>query len=406
MTIPVAQGIPAHSQRLISWPATYLRQGLIAVLVYPCSKRPIPDPKTGSLWQFSELDDLEEVLGLHPRFNLALRCHGIAQVDCDSNEALAWARARGLTSQGAWVLRTARGWRVLYRAPNPCPATHTDPTHRMPDLLAPGCLALVPPSIHPIGFPYAWAPGHSPVDDALGDLAALPDPILIAWRELKQDRRIEVRHVDAPGWLGLIFRAVCDYLAATGHRLRQARDGSVITTCPLHEDHAPSLSIHPERGWKCWAGCGEGRLTLLAARGHAPAARKRHGVPLRPGARHPGSTVCNRAHRENWQAQHNDLGTSLVHKTCEKTLEQLVEKASQLDLQAVSVAWASLALLAKQLIESIQDGNLSLGRPGASLAHVRRGPQDGPESPRCKGYIGLEGRRACQNVLTRQCYDE
>jgi len=74
----------------------------------------------------------------------------------------------------------------------------------------------------------------------------------------------------------------------------------------------------------------------------------------------PIPTIRSRAHRENWSGQRDDFHTSLIHKTREKTLEQLAERAAQLDLQAFGVARASLALLAKQLIEGTQDGSLSL----------------------------------------------
>ena len=72
------------------------------------------------------------------------------------------------------------------------------------------------------------------------------------------------------------------------------------------------------------------------------------------------NTVRSRAARERWTERRNDFATILQQKVREKILEQLAEKASQLDLQAFSVARATLALLAKELIESTQDGSLSL----------------------------------------------
>jgi hypothetical protein len=71
---------------------------------------------------------------------------------------------------------------------------------------------------------------------------------------------------DAPDWLSLVFDAVADYLESQGHQLRPVGGGGFITTCPLHDDRDPSLTLHPVNGWRCWSGCGEGRLTLLAAR--------------------------------------------------------------------------------------------------------------------------------------------
>jgi hypothetical protein len=79
---------------------------------------------------------------------------------------------------------------------------------------------------------------------------------------------------------------------------------------------------------------------------------KEYGVP-------PG-TVRNRAHREGWVEERHVFVTELLQKTRERTLEQLAEKASQVDTQAFSVARATLALLGKELIEGMQTGKLSM----------------------------------------------
>jgi hypothetical protein len=42
--------------------------------------------------------------------------------------------------------------------------------------------------------------------------------------------------------------------------------GNYQALCPFHSDRHPSLSLHPQRGWQCFAGCGEGKLTDLASR--------------------------------------------------------------------------------------------------------------------------------------------
>ena len=247
-------------------PSRYVELGLCLVLLRPNSKRPIPHPESGSWWLLQDEAALIAALQTHPQANIAIRCDGIVQVDSDSDSALDWAITRGLSSKSAWVLRTARGWRVFYRAPDPCPISHTDSTHQIPDLLAPGGLGVVPPSIHPSGFRYFWELGHSPFDILPHDLAPLPDAILKAWQEFKAVPASPPRSGNTPGWLGLVFDAICDHLSMTGRRLRHTREGSLITTCPLHDDRHPSFSIHPHRGWRCFAGCGEGRLTQLAAR--------------------------------------------------------------------------------------------------------------------------------------------
>ena len=77
-----------------------------------------------------------------------------------------------------------------------------------------------------------------------------------------------------------------------------------------------------------------------------------HGIPI--------ATLKSRSSREGWVMERNLFHTQLIQKTHEKALEQLAERAAQLDVQAFSVARASLALHAKELIEGTQTGNLTL----------------------------------------------
>jgi hypothetical protein len=81
---------------------------------------------------------------------------------------------------------------------------------------------------------------------------------------------------------------------------------------------------------------------------------KQHGIP-------PG-TVRNRAHREGWTEERHVFVTFLLQKTRERTLEQLAEKASQLDLQAFSVARAMFIVAAKTINQSMagEGGTFSL----------------------------------------------
>ena len=69
-----------------------------------------------------------------------------------------------------------------------------------------------------------------------------------------------------PRWLGLVYEAIVEDLAIAGLAPQARSDGGVMANCPMHNDRNPSLSLHPTRGWKCFAGCGEGRLTGLASK--------------------------------------------------------------------------------------------------------------------------------------------
>ena len=72
-------------------------------------------------------------------------------------------------------------------------------------------------------------------------------------------------NTDAPSWLSLVYDAILDHVAARGSAIQPSGGGAKVR-CPLHDDEHPSLSIHPVRGWICFAGCGQGRLTSLAVK--------------------------------------------------------------------------------------------------------------------------------------------
>ena len=110
--------------------------------------------------------------------------------------------------------------------------------------------------------------GVEQVSEALADLLTRVlrtevSPVATTYRETGPDHR--VGDGSAPGWLQVVYECIVDALEAKGHRFGRSGTGNLLTTCPLHDDHEPSLSLHPQRGWKCWAGCGKGRLTELAS---------------------------------------------------------------------------------------------------------------------------------------------
>ena len=254
------------------WVSTYLGEALRVVPILPRSKAPYrsdePDPATG--WHVVYVDDpaiWADFRRREPDCNVAIRWPG-CQVDPDSEPALQWAREYGVESSArVWIIITARGYRLLYAPADSPLISVTSGDHEIPDLLAPGSLAVVPPSIHPSGVRYRWAAGHSPLDIPLADLSPPPGDLISAWLKLVQPRPINrYKSHTPPGWLASVFQSICDYLAATGRTIHYTRDGGATSTCPFHQDHDPSLNLHPVKGWKCWAGCGKGRLTLLAAK--------------------------------------------------------------------------------------------------------------------------------------------
>ena len=245
-----------------------ITQDLRLVVGRPQTKIPWPQPGRGGWWPVRTEREMAEALEFAPWCNMLIDCtaSNLVQVDPDSAQALAWAKERGLVSESTWLIRSARGIKALYRSPAcELPTAWNDKSHLTTDIGNRLCLA--PPSIHPSGLRLTWLRGHSPFDVPLDKLATLPYGLLQAWHGLKTPKPIATqRDAPPPGWLGLVFDALVDKIEATGRLLHPSSNGGLTGRCPLHDDHNPSFSIHPKWGWKCFSGCGEGKLTALAAR--------------------------------------------------------------------------------------------------------------------------------------------
>lgn len=210
--------------------------------------------------------ELRAWIGFHPRTNWALL--GMVQLDPDSPQAMAWVRDVGITSNDpAWILRTRRGYKPIFRAPVDCPKTHNDPTHRVADLGGPKTLLVIPPSIHPSGSRYAWVPGHSPADIPYDRLSEPPLAVMSYWRSVTSPTTLPLTYSNnAPDYLSLIYDAIVAKLERDGLRLRPTHDGGLQGDCPFHHSQGhKAFVIHPEKGAWCFAGCLQnGRLTSLA----------------------------------------------------------------------------------------------------------------------------------------------
>ncbi len=214
-------------------------------------------------------EELLEIMEELPNCNLLVHGEksGLVQVDPDSGNAQQWAIEHGLTSKSAWVIKSARGTKVLYKVPEDIelPSSYRDKEHLTPDFINELCL--VPPSWHPSGMQLQWAKGHSPRDIPYEHLAVLPQSLLEGWQSLGKPKPLIRSYENIPFTpLTIIFDAIVDQMQMQGSRLHSVGDGGLTGNCPLHDDRNPSFSIHPVRGWKCFSGCGEGKLTELAVR--------------------------------------------------------------------------------------------------------------------------------------------
>ena len=57
-------------------------------------------------------------------------------------------------------------------------------------------------------------------------------------------------------------------LVGTLQRVCSGRDGWATALCPFHEERHPSFSFNVDQDrWRCFAGCGGGKLSLAARYG-------------------------------------------------------------------------------------------------------------------------------------------
>lgn len=219
------------------------------------------------------------LIGSGPFINLAIVEGQIAQVDCDTAEALTLAQRYGVDLDGAmWTVRTARGWKFFYKNPGDprllnrinlggceCHPAGLDLICNSP--------AVCPPSIHKTGALYQWGAGHSPTAIEYRDLEEPPPGIIDRWlhdyHRPRQARDVIPQSAD-------LIEAVRDRLAASSRRgsLREGAGGWSSTNCPFPEhgkgrgDRGASFSVifTGAGGWICFAGCGKGSLGELAKR--------------------------------------------------------------------------------------------------------------------------------------------
>jgi len=263
-----------------------IAQGLVVVpYTSPRSRRrkagkaPLSDGAGGRA-ECRTLEEFESYLDRVPALNIAIL--GVAQVDADSLEAIARAAQLGVSSDArCWIIRTRRGWRAIYRPPG------RELTNRVKagdvdlDLLV-NSPAIVPPSIHPSGEPYRWAPGHSPAEIPFADLE-IPPPLLVEWWEfLCRPPRSSFDRFGAADrdLVEAVFSEVARR-SRKGALPSPGPTGWISANCPFpeahkHGDREPSFSIHAEHGgWICFSGCGKGGARQLAERLGIPVSARR-----------------------------------------------------------------------------------------------------------------------------------
>ncbi|MBI4201204.1 MAG: hypothetical protein HY531_02815 [Chloroflexi bacterium] len=185
-------------------------------------------------------DCLYAELGTAPgKFHLALRTRdrldGQVNLLTATSDIAAEIKGYGITALRCWPTLhegKSRGYKVLHIAPPiTWPPLHT--SEEVIDHLLAFLVRTTGLKLHTAGLRH--------------------EPISHTWKGV------------APDWLGLVYDPVVAELERRDCRPRPS-GGGMVARCPLHNDHDPSFSVHPLRGFKCHsARCGaQGRLTRPA----------------------------------------------------------------------------------------------------------------------------------------------
>ena len=208
--------------------------------------------------------------GSSPFINLAVM--GLAQVDADDDASIEWAREYGVTSDdNVWIVKTRRAWRALYRDPEDDRLRLTTKAFGFKLDLLVNSPALVPPSIHPSGFHYQWAPGHSPTEIRFDQLSLPPVLVREKWAEIHRPKMTarSSAPLAQPRDLAASVEQEVERRSRTGLTAPN-RDGERKASCPFPENHSggdahPSFWLNgPKEVYLCRSSCGGGSYKELA----------------------------------------------------------------------------------------------------------------------------------------------
>ena len=184
----------------------------LGLYVFPCRAKG-KEPFTAHGWQDATTDPdiIRAWWKRWPDANIGVACgpSGIVVIDIDSDEAVKVVKKIGLP-HGPHV-RTSKGWHVYYAADPERPLQSRVGFLPGVDIRALGGYVIAPPSVHPSGKRYEWAPGRS-----LWDLEMPTAPEWLYAKSLAATRVDIARLADgAPdGTRDVSLTSVCGHLLA------------------------------------------------------------------------------------------------------------------------------------------------------------------------------------------------
>ena len=138
----------------------YANQG---IAIMPCAergKKPALDRTgKGHAVATNDTDQILQWWTKNPQSNIGIACtaNRLAVIDIDGEEGIEWIREQQLPMPATAVAITARGFHYYYHWP-PRTTVRTCQIAPKLEIRGAGAYVVAPPSIHPTGHIYQWAP--------------------------------------------------------------------------------------------------------------------------------------------------------------------------------------------------------------------------------------------------------
>ena len=147
----------------------YANQG---IAIMPCAergKKPALD-RTGKEHAVAttDADQIRQWWTTNPDYNIGIVCSAnrLAVIDIDGAAGVEWIRDNQMPMPTAAVVITARGFHYYYRWPEGIRIKTCQIAPKL-EIRAAGAYVIAPPSIHPSGHVYQWAPRSLPLGTIL-----------------------------------------------------------------------------------------------------------------------------------------------------------------------------------------------------------------------------------------------
>ena len=161
---------PRPEADLLSAALEYADQG---IAIMPCAERG-KNPALGRTGKehaaaaTTDADQVRQWWTRNPNYNIAIVCtaNRLAVIDIDGEEGIEWIREHQMPMPATVVAITARGFHYYYRWPEGVTVKTCQIAPKL-EIRAAGAYVIAPPSVHPSGHIYQWAPRSLPLGTIL-----------------------------------------------------------------------------------------------------------------------------------------------------------------------------------------------------------------------------------------------